>query len=81
MQVTAEPETGVAKLPNFIGAENLKPFISKELEASLTEPMEYEPLHGGRTAYGFRAELFPQICNVWLQAKDAVWAEYVVPDE
>jgi hypothetical protein len=68
----AEPQIdGVAKLPNFVSAANLKQFIDLDLAASLTEPLEYRPQHGGRTAYGFNAELFPRICDVWLKAKDA----------
>jgi hypothetical protein len=67
----AEQRTdGVARLPNFLSANNLKPFIDLELAASLSEPIEYVPLHGGRTAYGFKAELFPRICDVWLKARD-----------
>jgi P63C domain len=62
---------GVAKLPNFLKAANLKQFIDIDLAASLSEPIEYTPVHGGRTAYGFKAELFPRICDVWLRAKDA----------
>jgi hypothetical protein len=62
---------GVAKLPSFLGAANLKPFIDEELTASLTEPLLYFPMHAGRTAYGFRAELFPKICDVWVRANHA----------
>ena len=71
-KIGSEPAAdSVAKLPNFLAAANLKPFIDLELAASLTEPVEYLPRHGGRTAYGFKAELFPRICDVWLRAKDA----------
>jgi hypothetical protein len=66
-----KPKTGDAKLPTFLSANNLKPFIDLELAASLTVPVEYTPMHGGRTAYGFKAELVPKICEVWLKAKDA----------
>lgn len=62
---------GVAKLPNFLRAINLKQFIDIDLAASLSEPLQYIPGHGGRSAYGFKAELFPRICDVWLRAKDA----------
>jgi hypothetical protein len=67
----ATPKTGDAKLPTFLSANNLKPFIDLELAASLTSPIEYTPPHGGRTAYGFKAELVPRICEVWMKAKDA----------
>lgn len=64
------PKDSVAKLPSFISAKNLKPFISEELDASLIDPIEFLP-KAGRSAYGFRAELVPQICAVWSSAKDA----------
>jgi hypothetical protein len=70
-KAVSDASDGVAKLPNFLGAGNLKQFIDIDLAASLTEPVEYVPQHGGRTAYGFKAELFPRICDVWLKAKDA----------
>jgi P63C domain len=57
------------KIPHFLKEINLRPFISEELVADLIKPFEYRPLHGGRSAYGFKAELVPQICDVWLQAK------------
>ena len=62
-------KTGDAKLPSFLSARNLKPFIDNELTASLTSPIEYIPLHGGRSAYGFKAELVLDICDVWVKAK------------
>lgn len=65
------PDNGVVKLPPFLAPKNLKPFISKELMASSTSPIEYLPKHGGRTAYGYKAEILPQICEVWLKARDA----------
>lgn len=64
-------QDGVAKLPSFLSANNLNPFISMDLAASLVKPIMYSPLHGGRTAYGFKAELVPEICEVWLKARDA----------
>lgn len=61
----------VAELPSFLGAKNLKPFIDADLTASLNSPLEYIPKEAGRTAYGYRAELLPKICDVWLKARDA----------
>lgn len=64
-------EEGVADLPIFMAYERIQPFIDSELAASLKLPLEYTPLHGGRSAFGIRAELMPQICDVWLKARDA----------
>lgn len=64
-------EEGVADLPIFLAYERLKPFISEELSASLRSPIEYIPKHGGRSALGIKAELVPDICDVWLKARDA----------
>jgi hypothetical protein len=62
---------GVADLPIFLAYERLKPFIDEELSASLSSPIEYIPRHGGRTALGVKAELVPDVCDVWLKARDA----------
>jgi hypothetical protein len=60
-------------LPAFLRAANLKPFISKELEES-TRPVVFRPAKGPGyrgIAYGYRAELLPEVCKVYLQARDA----------
>jgi len=62
---------GVADLPIFLAYDRIKPFIGEDLSASLKSPLEYIPLHGGRSAFGIRAELIPEICDVWLKARDA----------
>lgn len=62
---------GVAKLPPFLSAKNIKPFVSLHLAESLSNPIEYIPEHGGRTAFGYDASLLPDICEVWVNAKDA----------
>jgi hypothetical protein len=62
----------------FLRANNLKPFVSKELEAS-TRPIIFRPLKGGYTprgktiavAYGVRAESFPGILKVYADADAA----------
>ena len=56
--------------PYFLAAKNLNPFIPKELTASTT-PVEFRPIGGGRKAYGYRAELLPQVCSVYLEARSA----------
>ncbi|HSS48165.1 MAG TPA: P63C domain-containing protein [Thermoanaerobaculia bacterium] len=34
-------------------------------------PILYKPLHGGNIAYGIDATLLPQVCDIWLKARDA----------
>lgn len=60
------------QLPIFLRAENLKPFITEELiEAS--KPITFKPIISSRggVSYGYKAELLPRVCNVFLQAADA----------
>lgn len=64
-------ENGGAYLPVYLSLKSLKPFISDELAVAIKEPLRYAPKHGGKAAYGLKAELFPQICEVWLKARDA----------
>jgi P63C domain len=57
------------ELPNFIAAKNLLPFISNELQAVLN-PIEFVNKHGQK-ATGYRAELLPMVCDVYLDARKA----------
>jgi hypothetical protein len=59
---------GAGELPVLLTAANLKPFINKELEET-AKPLWYKG--PGRGGYGIRAEVVPQICEVWLKARDA----------
>ena len=63
--------SGGAELPVFISANNLKPFIDNDLAVALTEPIQHTLPRGGPPAYGVEAGLLPQICDVWLKAKEA----------
>lgn len=59
-------------IPPFLNASNLEPFFSDELRQSW-RPILFRPKKGGLggISYGYRAELLPQICNVYLDADDA----------
>jgi len=57
------------ELPVFLEAKNLKPFISKELSAVLSE-MEFKTPRGVM-AEGFNARLLPLVCETYLKARDA----------
>ena len=57
----------VDKLPPFLAAGNLKPFVSTDLEKSTT-PIVFK---AGQLSYGYRAEILPLVCSVYLEARDA----------
>lgn len=54
-------------LPNFLDAMNLIPFISKDL-LDVLAPIEFKNING-RRARGYRAELLPLVCDVYLSAR------------
>ena len=58
------------RTPVFLTAKNLNAFIDRDLLNNLT-PILFKPLGAGRMAIGYKAELLPQICNVFLEAEDA----------
>ena len=60
----------VVSLPAFLAASNLKPFISKALVTAST-PVSFQAPSRGPIAHGFRAELLPQVCEVYLKAREA----------
>ena len=49
-------------------AGNLQPYISPDIMRSIADPITYAMPTGGR-ALGYRAELLPQVCEVYLQAR------------
>lgn len=60
--------SGVDNLPAFLTANNLKSLISNDIIESMS-PIEFRLPTGGR-AFGFRAELLPKVCNIYLEARD-----------
>lgn len=60
--------TTVDSLPPFLAASNLRPLIEKEISKSTT-PIEFLTPTGGR-AFGYPAELLPEVCRVYLTARD-----------
>lgn len=57
------------KLPPFLYQNNLKPFISKEL-LMVTNPLKFRAPSAGKIVYGYRAEIMPMVCEVYLSARD-----------
>jgi hypothetical protein len=56
-------------LPAFLTAKNLKSFIPQELTVTSSQ-IEFKTL-GGVRAFGYRAELLPKVCGVFLDADTA----------
>jgi hypothetical protein len=56
-------------LPAFLTAKNLKPYIPPDLSVTSSQ-VEFKTLRGSR-AFGYRAELLPTACGVFLDAKAA----------
>lgn len=53
----------------FLSAANLRPFVGPEL-ATLETPVQYRlPSNNGR-AVGYRAEILPMVCEVYLDARN-----------
>ena len=61
--------SNVDELPFFLRAWQLKPFISNELRKS-TMPLFFRST-SGQTTVGYNATLLPQVCEVYLRARDA----------
>lgn len=66
-------ESGAGKLPVYLGAKNLNPFISDELRVVVNNLVPYKMMgkSGISVAQGVPASILPQICDVWLKARDA----------
>jgi hypothetical protein len=65
-------------VPQFLAAKNLQPFISDELRAATSTPIVYRFEHinddgkkSSHTAHGIDATLIPDVCDVFLKARDA----------
>ncbi len=61
-------ELGVSKVAPFLQAENLTEHISEDLRAE-SAPIAFR-LPGGGKAWGYRADLLPKVCAVYLKARD-----------
>jgi P63C domain-containing protein len=60
---------GNDELIPFVAANNLKPFIPNDL-LDTTKAIRFRTMHGS-LAWGYKAELLPRICEVYLDARDA----------
>jgi len=60
--------SSVEKIAPFLDLDNLKPFINEDLVSS-TKPILFRTIKGIR-AYGYKADLLPKVCEVYLKARD-----------
>jgi hypothetical protein len=56
--------------PPFLSAANLQPFIARELMA-LYEPVRYSHVGSKTRSVGYKAEILPMVCEVYLDARNA----------
>ena len=57
------------RLTTFAASKSIKPFISKDLQAVIDNPIRFLTPNG--IAHGYPAELFVELCKVILDARDA----------
>lgn len=58
---------GAHKIPRFLAKKSIKSFINNDLIARINSPIEFLP-KAGRSAFGYDAELLPEICELILDA-------------
>ena len=61
--------SGGAEMPRIMASKALSRFVSSELAAALTSPIAFQPPRGGRTAYGYPAEILEGVIDVILEAQ------------
>jgi len=62
-------DEGEERLPAILQGKAIYPFISKDL-AEKSRPITFRTPSGAK-ASGYRAELLPEVCEIYLKAKDA----------
>ena len=60
-------------MPSFVDANNLNPFSDKAFGGGPENEyaVKYTSKNGAQTYLGYRAEILPTICDIYLQARDA----------
>jgi hypothetical protein len=64
-------EDRAAEIPQFLSFKALRPFVERHLGELQSIVVKYRTLNAG-VAHGIRAEIIPKICEVWLDADEAV---------
>jgi len=52
----------------FLAAQNLQPYIPAELHA-ISEPIQYREPSKSLKSWGYRAEMLPMVCDLYLEAR------------
>ena len=60
-----------ADVPVFLSAANIQAFVPPALSVALSRPRIYRNQHGSAVGRGVEARLLPDVCDVWLKARDA----------
>jgi len=63
-----KPQTGEERVPAILQGKAIHPFITSEL-LEKSQPVSFRT--GSALALGYRAEILPMVCEVYLQARDA----------
>jgi len=66
---SSKKRNATGQLPVFLDFKSLSPFIPDNI-LSYSIPIEFKRPTGGK-AQGFKAELLPEVCDVYLKARDA----------
>lgn len=66
-RLKTEAEKGGAHMPVFLASKSLLPYVSNELREGPLKPITY--YSGEGDVEGYAAEALPEICNIWLQAR------------
>jgi hypothetical protein len=69
VQIDSNPASQPIEIPHFLSAQNLRPFLTDTI-LTLTTPLWFNT-NSGWLAAGYRAELLPETCDVYLAARDA----------
>lgn len=58
------------EIPVFISAQNLQPYITDDL-LNNSQPIQFIPEQGGQSQIGYKVELLPEVCNLFIDANEA----------
>ena len=59
---------GGAEMPRIMASKAISPYVPEDLAAALKSPIEFQPPRGGRTAYGYPAEMLEGVIDAVLGA-------------
>ncbi len=62
---------GARRIESFMAGIGDKGIFTNDLTASIKSPIEFQPVSGGRTAYGYPATLLIEMCDAALAAREA----------